>query len=203
MEDKSPLEMRTKKESLKRASLIILFVLGLIYLGLPGASSIEDFPMLPAGVRSDLDGDTWQNPNLKAYFSDNRREFVTKFYRDIFSKKLIGITLPVISLNHPPEEAYKYIRDQQESTFLEEYITPLRESFFVNGYEPEIENQILGRKADFVGNHIYFKGKPYNSKTTLRYYPTPFLSRFFVYIGIWIAGLVLWRFIKKILHEGY
>ena len=180
MEDKSSFEISTRFESLKRAFLILFFTIGLIYLVLPGASSINDFPPLPAGVKSDLDGDTWQNPNLVAYFSDHRRQFVTDFYKHIFAKKLIGISLPLIVLNHPPEAAYKYIRDQQESTFLEEYVFPLRESFFVNGYEPEIENQILRRKADFVGNHIYFKEQPYNGKTTLRFYPTSIISRIFI-----------------------
>lgn len=203
MEENSTFEIQTRKEAVKRAFLIIFFVLGLIYLWMPGADSIDHFSPLPASVKSDLDGDTWQNPNIAAYFSDHRREFITNFYKNNFSKTLIDIPLPVISLNHPPEAAYRYVRDQQESTFLEEYIMPLRESLFVNGYEPEIENQILKRKADFVGNHIYFKEKPYNSKTTLRFYPTSPLSKILVYIGIWTAGLILWRLAQKIIREKY
>lgn len=182
-----------------RLLLTILFILGYIYISLPGASSIEDFPALPDSTRSDLDGDTWQNPNLVAYFSDYRREYITKYYRNFFDTTLLGfLPIPVISLNHRVEDAYKYVRDQQESTFLEEYVFPLHSSIFVNGYDPYVEDEIYKKPHNFVADHIHYKDRYYNSKTTLRYYPSSFFARLVVYIGIWILGVWLFKLSKRI-----
>lgn len=183
-----------------RKGLLALFILGLVYILLPGPSSIDDFLPLPNSTKSDLDGDTWQNPNIAAYFSDFRRDFITKFYNDNFSSKyLFGGIIPPVSLNHPPEAANQYIRDQQESYFLEEYTYPLRESIFVNGYDPLGVNTMNGRaeEVDFVGNHYWFKEIPYNTKTTLRYYSSPVVVRVFVYLGIWLSAIALCKIFAR------
>lgn len=190
----------TKGSSFRRALLICLFVLGFIYILLPGPNTVFDFPPLAKSVKSNLDGDTWQHTNIVAYYSDFQRDGITKFYKSFFGKSLLfGIPLPFISLNHPPEEAYRYVRDQQESTFLEEYTFPLRETIFVNGYEPRIEN-IIHRKnsTDFVGNTIAYGDKRYKSKTTLRYYPSPLFFRVLVYIGIWLSCVWLYKIYKRL-----
>lgn len=184
--------------SVKRAVVIIVFVLGLIYILLPGSKSINDFPPLPSSVKSQFEGDTTQNPNIAAYFANFRREYVTKYYKNIFSKKLLYfIPLPVISLNHRPEMAYQYVRDQQESTFLEEYVFPIRESIFVNGYDPEIQNKMLGRKQGFIGNHILYNKGYYETKTTLRFYPSSVFHRIIVYLGIWLSAWWLLLLLRK------
>lgn len=190
--------------TMRRKILLGLFIIGLIYILLPEPSSIDDFPPLPNSVKSDLDGDTWQNPNLAAYFSDYRRDFITKFYRNNLTNQfLLGWLISPVSLNHPPEKAYQYIRDQQESTFLEEYTYPLRGSIFVNGYEPLTENRMNNKEKEggFVGNHIYFKQNPYNSKATLRYYPSPLLVRVTVYLVIWSFSILLWKLYVKSVKE--
>lgn len=187
-----------------RIFFLSLFFIGLVYVVLPQAESVDSFSLLPNSVKSDLDGDTWQNPNLVAYYSGFRRDYITKFYRENFTSQfLLGWIIPPISLNHPPEKAYQYIRDQQESTFLEEYTYPLRGSIFVNGYEPLVENTMNNKEKEggFVGNHIWFKGQPYASKATLRYYPSPLSSRIAVYLGIWGAGILLGKLLMKSIKE--
>lgn len=180
--------------------LWVIFVLGLIYLILPGPTKIEDFAPIPDSTKSNLDGDTWQNPNIVAYFSDFRREEITSFYKNQFSGKyFFGGLIPPIRLNHPPEAAYTYIRDQQESTFLEEYTYPFRESLYVNGYEPEVENQMFKKPSNFVGNHIWYEEVPFNSKATLRFYPSNPLGRVTVYLGIWAVAIALFRLYRKVL----
>lgn len=183
---------------MKKKLLIGLFIIGLIYVLLPGPGEIEDFKAVP-GVKSDFPGDTIQNPNIAAFYTDYTRSEITKFYKDDFSKKLLfGIPLPIISLNHPPEAAHKYVRDQQESTFLEEYIFPLRESLFVNGYEPKVENDMFNRRdRSFIGDHLKYKEVFYNSKTTLRYHPSYLVNRVLVYLGIWLAATLLYKLFKK------
>ncbi len=178
--------------------LIILFFIGLVYILLPGPSSINDFSPLSDSVKSQLEGDTIQNPNIAAYFSDFRRVYITKYYQDMFASKLfLGIKIPPIRLNHPPEEAYRYVRDQQESTFLEEYVFPLRESLFVNGYEPFIENEIFHAPHSPYGDRVEYKQNWYLSKTTLRFYPSNIFFRLFVYLGIWVGCYLLYKLSKK------
>ncbi|MDO8619120.1 MAG: hypothetical protein Q7R49_04240 [Candidatus Daviesbacteria bacterium] len=200
MEEKSYFEVATKKDALTRAVIIVIFVIGLLYLFLPDPVSVFDFPQLPHSVKSNLDGDTWQNPNIVAYYSDLRRDGITKFYRDFFSKSLLfGIPVPMIVLNHPPEEAYRYVRDQQESTFLEQYTFPLRGTIFVNGYEPTTANQIHGKDTtETIANTIKYGDSRYKSKTTLRYYPTSVWARLLVYCGIWFAFVWLFKINRKL-----
>lgn len=176
-----------------------LFFLGLLYVLLPGPYSIKDFPPLPNSVKSVLEGDTTQNPNIAAYYSQFDREEITDFYKSKFAGMLVPlIKIPSIKLNHPPEEAYQYVRDQQESTFLEEYIHPLRESIYVNGYEPMIENKIRGvQKKSFIGDRILYQGGAYLSKTTLRFYPTHAVARIIIYLNLWLLTLMLIKLYRK------
>lgn len=183
-----------------RIVIFLLFLLGLVYLLWPGPSSVEDFPAIPNSLRSDEPGDTIQVPNIAAYFSQYDRNQITGFYKNYFTKANFFI-VPPIALNHPPEEAYQYVRDQQISTFLEEYVFPLRGSIFVNGYEPVIENQIRNMPSNFFGNMIHIKGNYYASKTTLRYHPVPVFWRIIVYIGIWVSILGIYKLGKKIWRE--
>ncbi|KKQ76882.1 hypothetical protein A2617_04095 [Candidatus Daviesbacteria bacterium RIFOXYD1_FULL_41_10] len=191
---------------IKRLKIIswVLFILGLFYVALPGPSSINDFPALTPSVKSTLEGDTIQNPNIAAYYSDYRRDFITWFYKNKFAgMHIFSLIFPPVTINHPPERAYQYIRDQQESTFLEEYVYPLRYSFYVNGFEPFIENKTYNRPSNFQGNHIIIRDKTsgeekyYDSKTTLRFYPTGLFSRVLVYVLIWLSGISLFRLYKE------
>lgn len=176
----------------------IIFILGLVYILAPGPQSINDIPPLPGSLKSEEPGDTYQNPNISAYFSNYRRKFVTKYYRDEFgSLNFWGLKIPPIRLNHPPEEAFRYIRDQERTKYLEQYFYPLRDAIFVNGYEPSDEN---GKKFDSISVPIYINGYYFTSKTTLRYYHSPLLVRLAVYFISWIFLLILIKLFKKAIY---
>jgi len=178
-----------------RIFIALLFLIGILYLLAPGLKSIADFPGTPGAVKSDEPGDTYQNPNIAGYYGDKRRNFVTNFYKNIYETIKIGsLTLPSIRLNHPPEEAFKYIRDQQRSTYLEEYLYPLRGSIFVNGYEPFDEN---GKKFNHGSYPLDFKDKIYPTKVTIRYYYVPMHIRIGIYILYWLFGIALFHLLKK------
>ena len=179
--------------------LLAIFLLGLVYVLVPGPESIYEVPAVPYSLKSIQEGDTFQNKNIAAYYTNYRRAFLTFFYKSYFEKQLIpGLPIPLITLNHPPELAGVYVRDQQESTFLEEYTRPLRESLFVNGYEPLVENFIRRRQAYKLGNNIIYNGELYATKTTVRYYPTLAIFRVLVYLGIWAAGIYLYRLFRSV-----
>lgn len=203
MQVNSNFENKTIGQSVKRATLISIFVVGLIYVILPIPQSISDFPPLPNSAKSDLPGDTWQNTNIVGYYSDFRRDDITKFYKSFLSRSILfGIPLPVASLNHPPEEAYRYIRDQQGSSFLEEYTLPLKGTIFVNGYEPRAVHENQGKNTtDWVQNTVEYNENRYNSKATLRYYPASFVGSVSIYLGIWLGTLILYKVYEKLSFE--
>ncbi len=192
-----------------RIILGIIFLIGLIYLILPGPERIEEFPRLPGSLKSQLTGDTIQNPNIAAFFSDYDRAFVTNFYfsgfKNIYCKKdILGFPNPLcflspLKLNHPPEKAFSYIRDQQESTYLEEYFLPLRESFFVNGYEPIDKN---GKPFFQMSKPIEVDKVIYFSKSTVRFYPSSVWSRVLIYLGIWASFFGLGKLGKGLGKNG-
>ena len=129
---------------------------------------------------------------MVGFYSNNDRNEITKFYRKVFETSILGfLPLPAIRINRPPEEANRYVRDQQESTFLEEYVYPMRESIFVNGYEPFIENKMFNRKADKLGNSVIFKENLYVSKATIRIYTSNIFARIFIYLGICLSLYLL------------
>lgn len=180
--------------------LTVVFLIGFIYLLVPGPKSIDDFPGPPDAVKSDEPGDTFQNPNIAGYYGFKRRDFVTNYYKNIYESIKIGqFSLPSIRLNHPPEDAYQYIRDQQLTTYLEEFVYPLRGSIFVNGYEPFDEN---GKRFNSGALPITYKEKTYDTKVTIRYYYVPVVSRVIIYILYWLFGFALFYVFRKAIKNG-
>lgn len=180
---------------------VIIFIFGLIYILAPGPDSIDDFPPLPDSVKSNEPGDTYQVSNIAAYFSDFGRKAVTEFYKNAYKDKHFGFFLSPIILNYPPEFAKQSIRDEQTSTFLKEFVYPLRGSLFVNGYEPFVGNEIKNRSHNFIGDHIHIDGRYFVSKTTIRYYPVNFFAQILVYFGIWVSCFYLIKIGKIAMKE--
>ena len=160
-----------------------------------------DFPPLPDSLKSDEPGDTIQIPNITAYFSDLDRGGITSFYKNAYQNSFFLKILPPVRLNYPPQNSRQYVRDQQTTTFLEEYIYPLRGSIFVNGYEPYVEDEMKRRAHNFIGDHLHIKGRYFVSKTTLRFYPADLSARIIVYIGIWISVFALVEVSKRAFGE--
>lgn len=165
----------------------------LIYLMWPQPSTVTEFKALPNSVLSTLEGDTTQVPNVKAYFSDNFRDFTTNYYKDDF-QNLFGLPFLPIRLNYPPEYAFVAIKDQTQATYLEEFIYPLKGSLYVNGLEPLYEDGV----PKYPGA-IKFEegGGEHFTKVTLRYYPSPIWARVGVWLGVNMIVILLWKFLKK------
>lgn len=168
----------------------------LIYLLIPGPSSINDFPALPNSEKSTLEGDTIQVPNVAGYFSDIFRTSATNFYKMAY-KSQVAIPFLPIRLNYPPEFAYTAIKDQTRSTYLEEYVYPLRDSLFLNGYEPFYEN---GKPKFFGSVKADEKNNIYYNKATLRFYPSSIWVRIVIWFGILASIYLIWKTARRILH---
>jgi len=158
---------------LPKATFLLFRLLFLFYLILPS----PDFPEpLPGALISKEPGDT-ETPLRRAYFTDLSREEVLTYYQNQFiNSPFFGLPLPTYRLNYPPEEAQSLVRDQTRSTFLEEIVHPLRESIYVNGFEPKLDNEIIREE-----------GKKWRQKITLRYIP----SSPFIRLVFGVATLVL------------
>jgi hypothetical protein len=179
--------------------LFSLFSLAfLIYLVLPGPRGISDFPSLPDSTKSTLEGDTIQIPNVAAYFSENYRDFVIPFYSNSYQKKTIMPFRP-LRLNYPPEFAFTAIKDQTQSTYLEELVYPLRDSLFVNGMEPFDKD---GNTRWVGAGKFRQDGQGFSTKVTLRYYPSAIPVRFIVWLGINLSFIFLWRFSRRIITRA-
>lgn len=128
------------------ATLVFLF-----YLVLPNPPYPE---ILPSSLQSDERGDTEEFKNRRAYFTDMIRSDVLAYYENQWQTIQWNgreIPIPVYRINHPPERAFQAIKDQTRSTFLEEIVHPMRESFFVNGFLPsQAKDAIIIKNQEFL-----------------------------------------------------
>ena len=177
---------------------IFVSVIFLIYLIWPyNPKSVYDFKVLPDSVNSTLPGDTVQVKDLTAFFSDNYRHFVIPFYKDDY-RKLVGFPFPPLELNYPPEYAFTVIKDQTQSTYLEELTYPFRGSLYINGLEPFIENT---QEPRFDGATLFGQsGGLYQTKVILRYYPSSIIFRIVVWIGINLSVTFLYKVGRRIFY---
>src|SRR3989344_6860342 len=142
---------------MKKIFFIFSFLL-LIYMLWPGPARIDQFKALPESEKSTLEGDTIQIPNVSAYVSNNFRGFVIPFYSDNY-QNLVKLPFPPLRLNYPPEYSWTAIKKHTDSTYLEELVYPLRDSLYINGFEPFEENgepKYWGATKFEVGENIWF-----------------------------------------------
>jgi len=175
-------------------AVLIIYLLGVIYLALPSPS----YPDLSSSARSEEPGDTWQHPDQKGYYSNLTRQQVLSELQSKFTLKFMSLVIPSYRLNYRPEEAFSLVRDQLQSYYLEEIIYPLRESLFVNGWEPKkspkFANSPLPPNTD-----LSWRGVPYDAKITLRPVNSSVWSRLLIWSLIFPATYLVFNSYKKIL----
>src|SRR3990167_1827003 len=144
----------------------VFSVILLVYMLWPGASGIKNFKALPESAKSTLSGDTVQFPNISAYFSNQFRDFVIPFYFKNYWEAS-HLPFPPLRINHPPEYSWTAINVNVDSTYLEEFVYPLRDSLFVNGFEtfrPDGTSVFVGAPALEEADRTWF------TKTVLKFY---------------------------------
>ena len=170
--------------------VFLIYILGLVYLSLPAPKVTQ----LPNAALSDEPGDTWQNPNQTAYFTNWERKQILPNLQKDFSLKLAGFTIPSYRLNYRPEEAGKYIRKHIDSYYLEEIVHPLRESLFVHGWNPRKSPRYDHLSEDDIRERlIIFKDQEYRSKIILNPYYSNLLIRVLVWTAIFPASYFVFK----------
>jgi hypothetical protein len=170
----------------------VIYVLGIVYLTLPTPAT----PDLSNAQRSDEPGDTWQNPEQKGFYTDSNRSQVIGEMQSKYSIKFFGMTLPSYRLNYRPEESFAMVRDQLDSYYLEEIVYPLRNSLFVNGWEPIHSPRFADRPLKAIPM-ISFRGIPYVSKVTLKPVNSPVWARLLIWTLIFPATCLVYYSLKK------
>jgi hypothetical protein len=162
-----------------RFFLIAFFLCFLFYALLP----TPHFPEPMNGFSQSFEPADVETPLRRGYYTNYSRQEVMDYYLAQFKKPtLFGISLFSYRLNYPPEEAQTLIRDQTKSTFLEEIVHPLRESVYINGFEP-------------VGPEyaINIKGVPWRQKIIVRYVSSGIILRSVV---VFLSGIAVILLIK-------
>ncbi len=162
--------------------VIVIILLGVWYVILP-VSQPAMLSSLPNSVKVS------QSEYISKYYTNNRRNFVTDFYKNELERlncQLFKYVNPFclikpLSINHSPNLASTYLDPKQKSTYLEEYFYILRDSLIISGYEPFNEN---GKAFDKNSEPLVFDGKQYNSEVTIRYYPSSTFGRVVIYLLI-------------------
>ncbi len=175
----------------------LIYIIGVVYLVLPTPQT----PDLSSAVRSDEAGDTWQHPDQKGFYTDMTRAQVIREMQSKFVTKIFNISIPSYRLNYRPEESFEYVRDQVPSNYLEEIVYPMKDSLFVNGWEPK--NAPINRNIDpkYIPGNL-FKENYYLSKVTLRPVSSPVYARLLIWTLIFPATYLVFKSLKKSLKDA-
>jgi hypothetical protein len=155
---------------------LLLNLLALFYL----LSPLPLIPPLTNAEKSDLPGDTTQQKNISAFFTNLSRTEVITFYK----ANLNGIFR--IQLNHPPEKSKDVISDTIQSYYLEEFVFPFKGSVFINGYD--WQKDVFTKPEKRIANKLIFHNIEYQSKITIKSYPTQLWQRL---LAFYISEILL------------
>lgn len=177
--------------------LTIFFILGLVYLLWPGPGNVSDIGQLPNSLKSTEPGDTKENPQRIAFFSNNFRDTVVAFYRNEY-QRVNHLPFGPIRINHPPEFAYTAVKDQILSTYLEELVYPMKSSLYVNGFEPFYQD---GQPKYKGATSIVVDGQTFATKATVRYYPSSAFARILMWSGVTLSLFWLLKLGRRIIDD--
>ncbi len=162
---------------------LLLSVVFLVYLALPE----PEFPEALWDFKVSTQPADQETPLRRGYYTNITREQLMSHYSREFEWGM--------RLNYPPEESQTLIRDQTKSNFLEEIVHPMRESFFVSGYRPKSDQEILE-----------VEGVRYEGKVIVKYVGSTLFIRLLVgvltisvtwlLIREWVIALKLFKWIS-------
>lgn len=173
-------------------SLLIVYLMGVIYLVQP----IPPLSVLEKATLSNEEGDTWQNPDQRGYYTNLTRSQVLNQIQTKSQIKIFGWTVPNYRLNYRPEEAHELIRDQLKSNYMEEIVYPLRSSIFVNGWEPK-KSPFYANKPEKEIPDISIYGVPYEAKITLKPNNSTAIARLLIWTTIFPLSFLVYLSTKK------
>lgn len=180
-----------------KALILFVYILGVVYL----IPTIPALPILENATLSNEEGDTWQNPDQRGYYTNLKRSEVLSQIQEKSKIRIFGITIPNYRLNYRPEEAHQLIRDQLKSNYMEEIVYPLRGSIYVNGWEPKNAPAYANKPAKEIPD-ISIYGVPYDAKITLKPNNSSLASRLLIWTTIFpLTYLVILSLKKSVYYD--
>ena len=159
---------------MKLKIFIIFNSLALYYLLTPTPIILD----LPNSLKSIEPGDTIQIPNVKAFYNNQERQEIIKFYVDTYQKKH-----PLsIKINHRPEKAKQIIKDTIQTYYFEEIIIPFKQSLYINGFE--WKKDVFTKPEARAKNRLMVGEQEFDTKLTLRHFPTTPINRLIVFFAL-------------------
>lgn len=180
---------------MKQLSIIVIlfiYITGIIYL-IPATPAT---PYLIPSTRSTEEGDTWQHPDQKGFYSNLTRKEAIAQMQSKFTFSIFGWKVPSFRLNYRPEEAFEMVRDQLQSSYLEEIVYPFRDSLFVNGWEPLNAPVYANLQRDDVPK-LFFENIAYYGKVTLKPVNSSLWARLLIWTLIFPSAYFVGLSIKK------
>lgn len=154
-----------------KISFTVLAIVFLFYLTIP----VSKFPVPLWDFQSSIEPADNETSLRRGYYTNITREQLMSHYVKEFKWGF--------RLNYPPEEAKALIRDQTQSSFLEEIVHPMKESLFINGYQPKSDKEVLE-----------IKGIRYDSKVIIKHVTSALPAR--LLIGV-LTITVSWLLINE------
>jgi hypothetical protein len=182
---------------LKYVLIGLIYALGLVYL-FPAAPATPD--LIPS-TRSTEEGDTIQNPDQKGFYTYLARKDAIAQMQSKYSLIIFGQKIPSMRLNYRPEEAFGMVRDQLKSSYLEEIVYPLRDSLFVNGWEPENAPMYANTPKDKIPG-LFFEDVAYFSKVTIKPNHSSRSARLIIWTLIFPASYLAFYSLKKSIQDA-
>lgn len=144
----------------------VVFLAMAVYLCLPANN-----PLIapPNSIKSAEPADL-ESPYRLAFYTNLSRDELRNFYFEKFGNWGLKLILP-------PEDAFSVIRDQTRSSYLEEFVHPGRDEFYLNAFVPVKPSE-----------QINVNGTHYLNKVTIRYVPSTVAVRLTVLLGSWLVG---------------
>jgi hypothetical protein len=150
----------------------VIIILALLYLLYPSPI----FPTPPDGVLKSAEPGDLETTYRRSYYTNySRSQIIDHYAKQFFIPGQILLDLP-------PEDSFAVIRDQTHTSWLQQFIHPLRESIYINGFYPTKPTE-----------QIYIDDIHYLNKITVRYVPSHPAGR----ISILALILVGIYFLKK------
>jgi len=152
-----------------------------LYLAIPNFS----FPLPPPDSIASTEPADLETPLRRSYFTNYSRKEVLDWYKKQFGPSLL--------LNYPPEMSQTIIREQTSSTFLQELVHKIKESVYINGYEPVSKDNVP---------NFSIGGASFRQKIIIFYNPSPIWVRELLFIGSAITIVIVYNaYVKLIIKK--
>ena len=137
---------------------------------------VPGFPPPPPGSLTSFAPADTETIYRNSYYTNYSRAEIINYYKSQFK-------WPFFRLNHPPEESQTLVREQTQTSWLEELVHPLKDSLYINGFYPTKPTEQLN-----IGKVHY------QARITLHYFPSHPVTRLTVLL---MASLSAYLLIKE------